>query len=196
MVLITSLVILVVLTLFGLAAVQNTMLEERMAGNLRSENVALQAAEAALREGEGWLTSLVSQPIPVQSALSGNTPYVWQFMYPATLVPGCGAAATCVEDYRNNWWRFWTGAEWSSAATLYTAANPLVFAVDVADPGKFLSAPRPRYVIEESRLQRDSIVVGQQQDNAGKQFYQITGLGADASGRGEVLIRSSFARRF
>lgn len=51
-VLITALALLIVLTLLGLSGMQNTILEERMAGNYRDRQVAFEAAEAALREGE------------------------------------------------------------------------------------------------------------------------------------------------
>lgn len=54
-VLITGLIFLVVLTLLGTAALQGTVLEEKMAGNLRDEMLAFQAAEAALRSGERFL---------------------------------------------------------------------------------------------------------------------------------------------
>lgn len=54
-VLITGLIFLVVLTLLGTAALQGTVLEEKMAGNLRDETLAFQAAEAALRSGEHFL---------------------------------------------------------------------------------------------------------------------------------------------
>jgi len=51
-VLIVSLVLLLVLTILGVAGVQNTTMEERMAGNYRDRFSAFQAAEAALRIGE------------------------------------------------------------------------------------------------------------------------------------------------
>jgi len=54
-VLITGLIFLVVLTLLGTTALQGTLLEEKMAGNLRDETLAFQAAEAALRSGERFL---------------------------------------------------------------------------------------------------------------------------------------------
>ncbi|BCR04651.1 hypothetical protein DESUT3_17200 [Desulfuromonas versatilis] len=54
-VLVTGLVLMLVLTLLGLAAMQSTTLQEKMAGNLSNRNVAFQAAEAALREGETFL---------------------------------------------------------------------------------------------------------------------------------------------
>ena len=51
-VLIVALVVLLVLSLLGISGMQNTVLEERMAGNMYDRNLAFQAAEAALRAGE------------------------------------------------------------------------------------------------------------------------------------------------
>jgi type IV pilus assembly protein PilX len=53
--LIVSLIFLVVLTLLGVGAMRTTNLQERMAGSLRDSNLAFQAAESALREGEQML---------------------------------------------------------------------------------------------------------------------------------------------
>jgi len=50
--LIISLIFLLVLTLLGVGAMRTTNMQERMAGNLRDSNLAFQAAESALREGE------------------------------------------------------------------------------------------------------------------------------------------------
>ncbi|WP_345890269.1 PilX N-terminal domain-containing pilus assembly protein [Pseudomonas sp. PDNC002] len=51
-VLLVSLVMLLLLTIVGLAGLRMAQLEERMAGNLRDRQVAFQGAEAALRAGE------------------------------------------------------------------------------------------------------------------------------------------------
>lgn len=58
-VLVVALIMLVILTLLGLAALQVTGLEERMAGNMRDRNLAFQAGEAALRDGERLLQQAV-----------------------------------------------------------------------------------------------------------------------------------------
>lgn len=67
-VLITGLIFLVMMTLLGVTAMQTTMLEEKMAGNLRDENLAFQAAEAALREGELFLQQIT---LPVFDGANG-----------------------------------------------------------------------------------------------------------------------------
>jgi len=51
-VLVISLVILLVLTLIGVSSMQTSTMEERMAGNLRDQDLAFQTAEAALNEAK------------------------------------------------------------------------------------------------------------------------------------------------
>lgn len=51
-VLIIGLVMLLLLTIIGLASIRGSGLQEQMAGNIRDKNVAFQAAEASLRAGE------------------------------------------------------------------------------------------------------------------------------------------------
>jgi len=53
--LIISLVFLLLLTMIGVTSIEDSTLQERMAGNERDRNLAFQAAEAALREGEAYL---------------------------------------------------------------------------------------------------------------------------------------------
>ena len=57
--LIVGLILLLVMTMLGLTAIQVTTQQERMAGNLRDRNIAFQAAESALREGESALIRCV-----------------------------------------------------------------------------------------------------------------------------------------
>lgn len=68
-VLITGLIFMVVLTLIVTASMKTTVLEEKMAGNVRDRDLAFQAAEAALRAGESVL-SAASPP-----SVSASGPY-------------------------------------------------------------------------------------------------------------------------
>ncbi len=56
-ILITALMILLLLTIFGLSSMDTNILEEKMAGNMRDRNTAFQAAESALRSAEAWLAT-------------------------------------------------------------------------------------------------------------------------------------------
>lgn len=53
--LVTGLIFMVIMTILVIAALRSATLEERMAANARNRQVALQAAEAALRDAEDFL---------------------------------------------------------------------------------------------------------------------------------------------
>ena len=55
-ILVIALFMLLLLTIIGLSSLRGTTLQESMAGNMRDSSLALQAAEAALRKGEGVVT--------------------------------------------------------------------------------------------------------------------------------------------
>ncbi|MFO1418817.1 MAG: PilX N-terminal domain-containing pilus assembly protein [Methylotetracoccus sp.] len=55
--LVVGLLMLLVMTMTGVAAMHVTSLEERMAGNARDRSLAFQAAEAALRGGESCVSA-------------------------------------------------------------------------------------------------------------------------------------------
>lgn len=59
-VLAVSLIFLVLLTLIGLTGTQVTSLEEKMSSNSKDQNIAFQAAEAALRGGEANVGIIVT----------------------------------------------------------------------------------------------------------------------------------------
>lgn len=66
-VLVVGLLLLVVLTLIGVASMQSTTLQERMAANMREQEQAFQSAEAALRSGETFLRTT-----PILPAFTGS----------------------------------------------------------------------------------------------------------------------------
>jgi type IV pilus assembly protein PilX len=51
-ILVLALMFLVLLTIIGVSSISGVTLEEKMAGNLRNQNMAFQAAESALRDAE------------------------------------------------------------------------------------------------------------------------------------------------
>lgn len=69
--LIVALVFLLIMTVLGVSSMSTTTLQERMAGNLRDKNLAFQAAEAALRDGEELLQQAT---VPVFSGVNGLLP--------------------------------------------------------------------------------------------------------------------------
>lgn len=172
-VLIVSLIFLMILTLLGVSAIQNTTLEERMAGNFRSNTAAFQAAESALRAGENWLDSNFNiRPLPQKTGGNG----IWVFNAPD---PVAGTSKA--------WWKEADDAWWAANAQSYTHNLSFV-------SGKNLNPPR--YLVEEVGLMKDPLNIGQPQDNSGRYFYQVTARGTGVNTNTVVLLRSTYARRY
>lgn len=199
MALIVSLILLLSLTLLALASIQNTSLEERMAGNSRAENLALNAAETAVRAAEAWLSGLTAFPEAVDPP--GNN-QVWQAGQPDSSVGPDTVTPTDLRDPLKRWFLEWDATVWQGAnrgvPVASVVGNELVYATIGTEEQALNSALTvPRYVIEENGYDRDSLVVGQQRDLPSNRIrYQITARGVDAGGRAEVLLSSTFRRRF
>ena len=84
--LIVSLLILLVMTLLGVTAMQTNILEEKMSGNSQDVSLSLQAAEAALREAETYIETIVSPT----AAFDGST----EWLYPDNTNVDVSADAT------------------------------------------------------------------------------------------------------
>ena len=48
-------ILMVILGVLAVSGMEDTAMQERMSGNLRDREIAFQAAESALREGEAWV---------------------------------------------------------------------------------------------------------------------------------------------
>ena len=117
--LVIVLILLLIMTLLGLAVLRSTLLEERMTANLFDRSLSFQAAEAALREaeaiaatapaapGSGCTAGLCAMPVAgaadrwrdagftgwqaasVGDARATDTAYFIEFMGEAPTWPGC-----------------------------------------------------------------------------------------------------------
>ena len=104
--LITALLLLVALSLIGVAALRNVSLQEKMAGNFYFRTTALQDAHGALRQArgevEGWVASASAPALSVTS-----TPSSWS----ETIAAGATA-------------KFWADpSNWSGASTAVATAG-------------------------------------------------------------------------
>jgi type IV pilus assembly protein PilX len=85
--LLTVLLLLLIMTLLGLASLRSGLLEERMSGNLLDRGVSFQTAEAALREAEAVILTR-----PAYTGAGG--------LYP---LPGADAAPRWLDPNPANW---------------------------------------------------------------------------------------------
>lgn len=94
------LILMVIMALLSLSGMNDTALQERMAGNLRDREIAFQGAEAALRDGEVWLqgnsaTAAANEAMPL---LADGT-YAWDITEWNGSQAGFGPSGTVVGLY-------------------------------------------------------------------------------------------------
>ena len=165
-ILVTSLLLLIVLTVLGVAMMRMTNMQERMAGNTRDVNLSLQGAEAALRAGEDRLSPLNLKDRPIATSAAGC-----QF---------CARNSLPVAIYDS------TQFDWKANAMEYGAAGTK----DIAE-----LAVDPRYTIAELGFVPDGYAQGQDPPS-GRDFYQITGFSSGATDLTNTVLQSTFPRRF
>lgn len=166
--LIVGIIFLLVMTMLGLTAMQTTSLEERMSGNMRDRDLAVQAAEMALRAGE-------NEALNALGSLSGNG----AFAFPANPAPD--------ESNENNWKntanvRGWAAGANLKAMTSYSApSSPAVSFPSFAEAPDYWIEERPGVYSTASLEPRPADV----------RIFDITARSTGASGTSTVILRST-----
>jgi type IV pilus assembly protein PilX len=166
-VLMFSLIVLLLLTVIGVAAMQTTILQERMAGSQRDRQLAFQGAEAAIREAERMLNAAV---LPDFNAQGGRyDEHNVAYRLPKTTV-----------DHRVEWNLTMDGANTAS----YGGGT---FEGLLMNP--------PEYVIE--RLPPAARLGGVVEADASvseDEVFRVTARSTGGSGRAVVIIQTIFRR--
>jgi type IV pilus assembly protein PilX len=138
-VLFVALVFLVLITLLGLTASSTSVLQERMTGGLRNNQLALMGAETALRSVEWSLWNASNTYTPFCGATGGNS-YCYQ---PTTANPaGVALMNPIVATFRNA--KAWLGN--ADGGNAYTTAT----LTGLSGPEATASlANQPRYLVED-----------------------------------------------
>lgn len=171
-VLVVALVMLVLVTLVGLTSIRTITLEERMAANSVDRNLAFQAAETALREGEA---------VADAQSLNANGPNN-AFTGPAQTA-AC-ATTHCVNGMcnlphpscRDAWELLPNPIDWAPALTVHTA----------------LAGNDPRYLVEflGNTFPCDP---GNAASPSNCKRYRITARAQPGEGRALVMLQSIYA---
>jgi type IV pilus assembly protein PilX len=169
--LVAGLVFLVVLILLGLSASSAAIQQEIIVRNIRDENLAVQAAEAALRTAETWIRNN-SGPVPttISGMIGGHTA-----IHDSRVVPFCDGATTC--EHGDAAW--WTLNAVSLTADLTT---PLFPDPDIAE--------QPAYVIELIHLTPPGL--GVNSNTPPTRAYRITARGVGANSKTVRIVRSVY----
>ena len=166
-ILVISMLLLLVLTVLGIAMMKMTNMQDRMAGNTRDLSLAFQGAEAALRVGEAQVRNTV--------APAGNLPT--QATINCTM---CDAGVLPVDL--------------DNPASFDWAANGLDAPVVIKSLGKL--DDDPQYKVEHSAWVSDQLGRGQNDDDAGRDYFTVTGRSTGLSGQANTVLQSTYARRF
>lgn len=168
--LIFALVFLLVMTVIGVAGMQGTTQQEKMAGNMRNRNLAFQAAEAALRAGEKFVD-------PVKDA-GGNCirPTADAFDGKKGLLQPQDDAIKIVGDDG----AFWMAWNWKD--------NSMQLATNTLDKVK----DQPRYVIEDISGKDPLCSVCASGPTPTCYCYRITALGVGGTTDAIVILQSTY----
>lgn len=161
-----ALVFLLLLTILGVTAVGTSTLQEKMAGNLRDQQVAFHSTESALRVGEGWIAALLNEPWPPQTAVGGAG--VWLFQW--------GGDLTAQDD---DWWVDY-GVEYGVSGT-----KEIVEA-----------ATDPHYFVEYRSFVPDSLNQEGYGPGPGNTYYRVSARGHGATARSAALFQSHYTVRW
>lgn len=173
-VLVVGLIIMLLMTIVGLAAIRGSNMQEMMAGNMRDRNLAFQAAEAGLRIAE---QRLEANPNLVFNDSNGL--YI-DFNRPRESAEEDGAQVLLASPVN------WSSEEWKNKAVLTT--------VDLAGV-----ATAPRYVIEqmttvpaEMGSTGGCIEFGCGSSEPPQTFARVTSRGTGGSDNTEVILQSTY----
>jgi len=171
-VLVVGLIMLLLLTVIGMASIRSAGLQESMAGNMRDRNLAFQAAEAGLRIAEKTLSA--AGTVNFDGSVNGYWPDL-------NVQPQTGSIPLTRP-------LTWDEATWEAKSVKITA-NTLK---EVAD--------QPRFVIEEINVPITATNVGGAIDSESldkmtdANFYRVTSRGVGGTKDSEIILQSTFIR--
>ena len=197
-VLVVTLIFLMVITILAITSLQVSTVEERMAGNLKDWNIAMQAAEAAMRDAEFDIYGVCSvniasctlrNPVVTGETNFGNQSGAIAYnscnqssSYKGACMPG---TPTYLSDGKPVYPVISSITTWGSSSVPLNPVTYGTYTGATALPSSGISgvAQQPQYVIEAMRMPTDKGM---------KVLYRITSRGWGRSANTQVTLQSVF----
>jgi type IV pilus assembly protein PilX len=178
-VLVVSLLLLLVMTVLALGASSSTRLQERMAAGMRDRDLAFESSEAGLRNGERIIDSLVMAPSP---CTSGRCQVFDRGVLPVSM------------GFQAQTW--WDANSWA-----YIADETFSTARGTASSGGLISGSGmagadPQFVVEELEEVTDALSVPPTGPPPSRIYYRVTSAAQGGSQTAQVVLQTTFARRY
>ena len=187
-VLVVALLFLMIITMLGVASLQSTSSEERMAGNSRDSNTALTAAEAALRDA--WY-DINGSCAPGSASCTKRTPAISgasSFGDGTGATGKCSTAGLCLPNGGYPNYPLFTITNWSGAGA--GAVFPVTFGTyttgGAATEKLPLVALQPQYIIEALCTPSANESLG---GPCPRFFYRITSRGFGGNSNTQVTLQ-------
>lgn len=178
-VLAVSLLLLVVMTILGIATSHVFRMQAQSATSARDRNLAFQAAEAGLRRAERWLNSVDDVAAPIACMIEKCSVYA----------PGGiseDAIRNPLTESGDKWWRTYG---WEHQEGDFVEA-------DRADGSDYATSRSTRFVIEEYDEILDSLTISPSGPPPRRIVYRISSAAQAGKSRSVAVLQSSFVRRF
>jgi type IV pilus assembly protein PilX len=167
--LVMALLFIVAIAMLAMAAMSSNLIQERIVGNSRDRNLALQAAEAALRDAEWDIDNNINLATVFSSTCANGL---------------CTYVTTGTPWYKT---LNWNSSSITRTYGAYTSATAL--------PGV---SQQPKYIIEKlpplAAASGESAGLGVK-PQANRTGYRITALGYGARSETQVLLQSTYVRQ-
>jgi type IV pilus assembly protein PilX len=171
-VLVSSLLLLLVVTIMALSMFRSFGMQEKIAGNMREKQRALQAAESAQVYAEQWLiTNSATVPVVCAGQLNANlgqgqicSNKLWTVVPNIAIVP----------------WQIVAG---TNVGVTYLPTNMNVGAASATNPNSYFRVPS--FYISDAGASADASVPGE--------VFQIDAVGYGGNGNTAAVVESTFA---
>lgn len=165
--LITTLFMLLLMIIIGMAGMRTSTLEERMSANLRDRSIAFQSAESAMTEAEAIAESLV---------------HLAQFQ---DGTPGYYSSTDNLDSP-------WETINWTDNNEVVVSTTTVL--PEAADFPRYIIEHFTEVTSEENKLNMGNY--GQNVGAGDFEIFRVTALGTGASTTSKVMVQTSYGKRF